>query len=193
MNLTKRLLPAVPLVIFAALAGLFWQRLGSGDASNLPSALIGKAVPDFTLPALSGQTTQDGVAIPGFSKADLTAGHVSLVNIFASWCVPCREEHALLSQLANDDALKAQGLKLYGLAYKDKEANTKAFLTASGNPYQAIGVDGSGRTAIDFGVYGVPETFLVNKDGTIAFKFVGPLSAESLTTILRPQIDKALK
>ena len=190
---TRRLLPALPLVIFGALAVLFWQRLGAGDASNLPSALIGKPVPVFDLPALPGQLNSKGAQLPGFSQQSLKSGHVSLVNIFASWCAPCQQEHKFLMQIAADQALAAKGVTLYGLAYKDKDENTRAFLQKSGNPYASIGVDSSGRTGIDFGVYGVPETFIIKNDGTVAFKFIGPLSAESLANTLLPEIEKALK
>ena len=193
MSFTRRILPALPLVIFGALAALFWQRLGAGDASNLPSALIGKPVPVFDLPALPGQLTAKGVQIAGFSGESLKSGKVSLVNIFASWCAPCQQEHEFLMQIARDPALAAKGVALYGLAYKDKDENTKAFLQKSGNPYMSIGVDSTGRTGIDFGVYGVPETFVIKRDGTVAFKFIGPLSAETLSNTLLPEIEKALK
>ncbi len=193
MIFTQRILPALPLVIFGALATLFWQRLGAGDTSNLPSALIGKPVPVFNLPVLPGQLNAKGVQIAGFSHENLKSGNVSLINVFASWCAPCQQEHEFLLQIANNAALAAKGVTLYGLAYKDKDENTKAFLQKSGNPYSSIGVDGTGRTGIDFGVYGVPETFVINRDGTVAFKFIGPLSTESLRNTLLPEIEKALK
>jgi cytochrome c biogenesis protein CcmG/thiol:disulfide interchange protein DsbE len=175
----------LPLVLFALLATLFFVRLFSGDASRLPSALIGKPAPQFDLPALSG------LGAPGLATADLRKGHVSVVNVFASWCAPCRQEHATLMTLAADEKLKAKGVELYGLSYKDEPANALGFLQGQGNPFQRVGVDPAGRTAIDFGVYGVPETFVVKGDGTIAYKFVGPLTPSAAATVLLPEIEKA--
>lgn len=174
----------LPLILFAMLAGLFLIRLFAGDASRIPSALIGKPAPAFDLPGL-GDT-------PGFASADLRKGHVSVINIFASWCAPCRQEHPVLMSLARDEQLKAQGVELYGLSYKDETANALGFLGEEGNPFQRIGVDPAGRAAIDFGVYGVPETFVVKGDGTIAYKFIGPLTASSAATTLIPEIKKAM-
>jgi cytochrome c biogenesis protein CcmG/thiol:disulfide interchange protein DsbE len=168
----------LPLTIFVALAGLFLLRLFAGDASRLPSALIGKPVPSFTLPAVEGLS-----GMPGFSDADLRQGHVTLVNVFASWCVPCHQEHELLIKLAG------QGVQLFGLAYKDDPANITKFLGGSGNPYTKVGADRSGRVAIDWGVYGVPETFIVKGDGTIATKLVGPMDEQSLSKVVLPQIE----
>jgi len=186
------LMAILPLAAFLALAGLFLVRLGAGDASRLPSPLVGKPAPDFSLPALEGQKAANGSDLPGFSKQTLSEGHVSLVNVFASWCVPCREEHPLLMKLVQDEELRAKGVKLYGLSYKDKPANSRQFIRESGLPYDAIGVDESGRTGIDFGVYGVPETFVVRADGTIAYKYVGPLTPEDFKNVLRPEILKAI-
>jgi cytochrome c biogenesis protein CcmG/thiol:disulfide interchange protein DsbE len=185
----KRRIPwlaILPLAFFAALAGLFLVRLYSGDPQKLPSALIGKKAPAFTLPAVDGMSG-------GFSDADLAKGKVSLVNVFASWCVPCRDEHPLLVQMAKDEKLRGLGVKLYGLNYKDDAGNARGFITQYGNPYDVIGADRSGRTGIDWGVYGVPETFVVKGDGTLAYKFVGPLSQESLRNVLIPEIEKALR
>lgn len=184
---SRRLLALIPLVAFLALALLFFFRLGAGDASRVPSALIGKQVPAFSLPPVEGTNR------PGFSDADLRQGRVSVVNIFASWCVPCRDEHPLLSQLAADTTLSAKGVRLIGLNYKDEPVNAARFLNELGNPYALIGSDKPGRAAIDWGVYGVPETFIVKGDGTIAFKVVGPLSETSLRTVLLPEIEKALR
>ncbi len=176
----------LPLVLFALLAARFFVRLFAGDAARLPSALIGKPAPQFDLPPLSG------LGAPGLSTADLAKGHVSLVNVFASWCAPCRQEHGTLMSLGNDDRLKSKGVELYGLSYKDEAANALAFLQGDGNPFRRVGVDPAGRTAIDFGVYGVPETFIVKGDGTIAYKFVGPLTPSAAATVLIPEIEKAL-
>jgi len=170
----------VPLVIFAALAALFLLRLFAGDASRLPSALIGKPAPTFILPAIDGLPN-----MPGFSDADLRQGHVTLVNVFASWCVPCHQEHEFLMKLAG------QGVQVFGLAYKDDPANITKFLGGSGNPYARVGADRSGRVAIDWGVYGVPETFIVKGDGTIAYKLVGPMDEQSVRAIVLPQIEAA--
>jgi cytochrome c biogenesis protein CcmG/thiol:disulfide interchange protein DsbE len=165
---------------------LFFVRLYAGDASRLPSALIGRPIPHFDLPPLTGIDTL------GLSDADLRQGGVTLVNVFASWCVPCHAEHAVLMQLARDPQLKDR-VALVGLAYKDAPENARRFLGQAGNPYARIGVDASGRTAIDFGVYGVPETYVIKPDGTIAYRFVGPLSEESLRQVLLPQILAATR
>ncbi len=175
-----------PLAGFAALAALFLVRLYSGDASLLPSALIGKDVPAFTLPAVEGLGDT-----PGFSDAELRQGKVTLVNVFATWCVPCHQEHEALMRLAADPGLARAGVRLFGLAYKDDPANVARFLAGDGDPFARVGADRSGRTAIDFGVYGVPETFIVKGDGKIAYRFVGPLSEESIRNTILPEIEKA--
>jgi len=175
---------AVPVVVFVALAALLYVRLYSGDPSALPSALIGRPAPDLTLPALEG-LTGDGGAVPGFSRADLATGEVTVVNVFASWCAPCHQEHPVLLRLSQS------GVRMFGLNYKDAPENARRFLGGLGNPYQKVGVDPGGRAAIEWGVYGVPETFVVGGDGRIAFKFVGPLTDEAAEKTLRPQIEKA--
>ena len=177
----SRWLVALPLLVFAGLAGLFLIQLLSGrDVSEVPSALIGKSAPDTQLPALEGS------GLPGLDSS-LFAGKVTLVNVFASWCAPCREEHPVLLGLAQD-----KRYAVVAINYKDQPANAVRFLTELGNPFSAIGTDESGRTAIDWGVYGVPETFVVGKDGTIAFKHVGPLTPEAVRSELLPQIESAL-
>jgi cytochrome c biogenesis protein CcmG, thiol:disulfide interchange protein DsbE len=188
LTLPARLIVLAPLAVFALLAILFFARLGAGDAARIPSALINKKIPEFSLPAIAGLS---GVA--GLADADLKNGHVSLVNVFASWCVPCHQEHPLLMRLAKDPSFARKGLRLIGLAYKDEPENARRFLATSGNPYAAVGADETGRTAIDWGVYGVPETFVVRGDGTIAYKFVGPLNADSLARVLLPEINKAIQ
>jgi cytochrome c biogenesis protein CcmG/thiol:disulfide interchange protein DsbE len=186
---TRRpLLIFVPLVLFAALAALFVIRLYSGDASLLPSALIGKQVPVFALPPVEGLPDK-----PGFSDADLRQGKVTLVNVFASWCVPCHQEHELIMRLSADPALARAGARLFGLAYKDESENIRRFLAEGGDPFAKIGADRKGRTAIDWGVYGVPETFIVKGDGTIAYRFAGPISEESYRDAILPEIEKALR
>jgi cytochrome c biogenesis protein CcmG/thiol:disulfide interchange protein DsbE len=178
------LLTLLPLLIFGGLALLFFVRLFAGDASKIPSALIGQSAPSLDLAALNGS--------PGVKDADLRQGHVSLVNIFASWCAPCHEEHRLLLDLATDKTLAAKGVQVIGVAQKDKPENVRKFLGDDGNPYAKLGLDPDGRAGIDWGVYGVPETFIVKGDGTIAFKFVGPMTPETLASVVRPEIEKAL-
>ena len=169
----------LPVVLFVLVAGLFLLRLYAGDASRLPSALIGKPVPTFALAPV------EGLGKPGLSAADLKAGKVTVVNVFASWCGPCREEAPALLQLSQ------QGLPLVGIAYKDKPENTRKFLTDDGDPFRAIGADTSGRTGIDFGVYGVPETYVVNGRGIITAKIVGPLTDEAVRKELLPAVARA--
>jgi cytochrome c biogenesis protein CcmG, thiol:disulfide interchange protein DsbE len=190
---TRRWVAFLPLILFGALVLVFVFRLFSGDPSKLPSALIGKPVPVFSLPALDG-LLRDGKVVPGFAQGDLaqgsltSEGKVILVNVFASWCAPCHQEHPLLMELAKDPRIT-----LLGINYKDKPENARRFLGRLGNPYAAVGVDEDGRTAIDWGVYGVPETFLITRTGIIAFKHVGPITPDSLARSLEPAIQKALK
>lgn len=181
-----RLVVLIPLVLFLALAGLLLFRLYAGDPSILPSALIGREVPRFTLPPVAGLET-DGRQVPGFSDADLKGDGVTLVNVWASWCVPCRDEHPLLAELAKDGRFR-----LYGINYKDAEENARRFLGRYGNPFGAVGADTRGRVGIDWGVYGVPETFVVDANGRIAFKHIGPLTEASIARVLMPEIEKAL-
>jgi len=183
----RRWMAFAPLAIFLALTILFFIRLFAGDASRIPSALIGKEVPPFTLAAVDGLKGR-----PGFSDADLRQGHVSVMNIFASWCVPCHQEHPFLIALSEDKALAEKGVEVIGLAYKDEPENIRRFLGEAGNPYKKIGADEGGSVAIDWGVYGVPETFVIRGDGTIAYKYVGPLNAEAVEKVLLPEINKAM-
>jgi len=178
---SRLLLVLLPLGIFVALAAIFLLQLLSGrDASVVPSALLGEPAPQTDLPPL------EGTGLPGLSSADF-AGKVTLVNVWGSWCLPCRQEHPILMQLARDERIVIAGMN-----YKDEPENARRFLGDLGNPFDAIGVDPSGRTAIDWGVYGVPETFLVGPDGTILYKHVGPFTPESVTGELLPRIEKAL-
>ena len=181
----RRLLVLLPLLIFLALAALFYFRLGSGDPSRIPSALIGRPVPQTDLPALAG-LTRDGQPVPGMAAAEFQ-GAVTLLNVWASWCVPCHDEAPLLMQLAND-----KRIRIVGINYKDQSVNARRFLGRYGNPFGAIGVDENGRASIDWGVYGVPETFLVGRNGRIAYKLVGPITADNLQRALEPEIQKAL-
>jgi cytochrome c biogenesis protein CcmG/thiol:disulfide interchange protein DsbE len=176
----------IPLALFLALAAVFLLRLyGGGDISDVPSALVGKPAPEFTLPPLEGMTA-DGAPVPGLARADLE-GRVTLVNVFASWCGPCRAEHPLLMDLAKDERIR-----IVAINYKDQPENARRFLGRLGNPFAAIGVDTVGRAAIDWGVYGVPETFLVGKDGTILLKHIGPLTPAAVRDRLMPAIEIAL-
>jgi cytochrome c biogenesis protein CcmG/thiol:disulfide interchange protein DsbE len=185
----KTWLLALPLLGFAALAALFWVRLGSGDPSKIPSALIGRPAPQTALPALAG-LSRDGVAVPGLDPAAFK-GRVSLVNVWASWCVPCHDEAPLLTALAQQLAADKR-FQIVGINYKDAPDNARRFLGRYGNPFAVVGVDGNGRGSIEWGVYGVPETFVVGRDGAIAYKLVGPVTPENLDKILKPAIDKAL-
>jgi cytochrome c biogenesis protein CcmG, thiol:disulfide interchange protein DsbE len=172
-----RILYLVPLFVFVALAVLFLIRLYAGDPSRVPSALIGRPVPAFTLEPLPG-LAQAGQPVPGLSDADLK-GRVTVVNVWASWCVPCRQEHPALVELAKNPAVRVVGIN-----YKDNPENARRFLGTLGNPFAAIGIDPNGRAAIDWGVYGVPETFVVGPDGTIRHKHIGPLQPEQMPAFL---------
>lgn len=162
----------LPLAIFAALIVLLLYRLGAGDPSRIPSALIGKPAPALELPALEG-LMRDGKQVPGIDAKDF-AGKVTVVNVWASWCAPCRDEHPFLMKLAGDTRIRVVGIN-----YKDGAANARRFLGAFGNPFAAVGVDTGGRAAIEWGVYGVPETFIVGRDGRIAYKQIGPIANEA--------------
>lgn len=176
----RRFGPLLPLAIFAVLAGLFWYALKTGDPSLLPSPLIGKKVPEFSLPPLEGLLAGDD-QVPGFAASDLAQGEPTLVNVFASWCVECQVEHPLLLALG-----QTPGVRLYGIDYKDDPEAARRFLGRHGNPYARIGADRPGRVAIDFGVYGVPETYVVTGDGTIAYRHVGPLTEEAIKNKILP-------
>ena len=183
----RRLLIAfLPLVVFIALSGVFLYQLGSGkDASEIPSVLIGTRAPSLDLPPLDGLNS-NGAPVPALTDAAIE-GKLALVNVWASWCVPCRQEHPILLELARDPRIE-----LVGINYKDKNDNALRFLGELGNPFAAIGVDPVGKAAIDWGVYGIPETYLVAPDGEILFKQIGPFTVESLRDKLLPAIEKAV-
>jgi cytochrome c biogenesis protein CcmG/thiol:disulfide interchange protein DsbE len=183
---SRRWLVALPLVVFFALAGLFLLRLYGGDPSKIPSALIGRPAPQTALPALEG-LVRDGTQVPGLDPS-MFRGKVSVVNVWASWCVPCHDEAPLFTQLASD-----KRLQLVGINYKDTPDNARRFLGRYGNPFGIVGVDGNGRASIEWGVYGVPETFVVGREGTILYKMVGPVTPENLDSLLKVEIEKALK
>lgn len=171
-------LPLVPLLALVGLVAVFALNLDR-DPSLVPSVLIDKPAPAFALPAVPGTD------VGGFATDDLE-GAVTVVNVFASWCIPCRAEHPVLA------ALKAEtGVRLFGINQKDAPENALKFLAELGNPYDAIGADSDGRVSIDWGVYGVPETFVVDARGVIAFKHIGPLDPKALETEMLPAIARA--
>lgn len=177
----RRLIALLPLAVFLVLAGIFLLQLLSGrDLSTVPSALIGAPAPDTRLPPV------EGLGLPGLDSSGF-AGKVTLVNVWASWCAPCREEHPVLMVLARD-----KRFSIAGINYKDKPDNARRFLGDLGNPFTVVGTDEKGRTAIDWGVYGVPESYIVGRDGKILFKHVGPIDPQSAETEIMPQIEKAL-
>src|SRR2546423_5207341 len=181
-----RLLVLLPLLFSLALAALFFSRLGWGDPSRFPSALMGHAAPETNMPSVPGLLARDGKPLPGIAAADFK-GAVTLVNVWASWCIPCHDEAPLLNTLATDNRIR-----LIGINYKDQPDNARRFLGRHGNPFVAAGADGNGRASMEWGVYGVPETFLVGRDGRIAYKLVGPITEASLERVLKPEIEKAL-
>lgn len=177
----RKFLALLPLVIFLGLAGIFLVQLLSGrDLAAIPSALIGQPAPTADLPPV------EGLGLPGLTSG-MFGGKVTLVNFWASWCAPCRIEHPVLLQLSRDPRIV-----LVGVNYKDAPENARGFLGELGNPFSAVGVDPNGRVAIDWGVYGVPETFIVGPDGKILFKHVGPLDPQAVQATILPQVEKAL-
>lgn len=171
------ILMILPPVAFAAFAGLFAFGMMRENPDELPTALAGQDAPPMTVAPLGN--------LPRLDDAALRDGHVKLVNYWASWCAPCRVEHPTLTQLA------AEGLQIYGINYKDDPANALAFLAELGDPYVAVGADADGRTALDWGVYGVPETFLVDGEGRILMRVAGPVTQRVLDTRLRPALIAA--
>jgi cytochrome c biogenesis protein CcmG/thiol:disulfide interchange protein DsbE len=181
----RRWLVYLPLALFLGLAVLFLLRLGAGDISRVPSALIGRPAPATTLPGVTG-LERDGTPVPGIDTATFK-GRVSVLNVWASWCVPCHEEAPLLLKLAADSRIR-----VIGINYKDQPENARRFLGRYGNPFAASGVDANGRASIEWGVYGVPETFIIGRDASIAYKLIGPITPQNLEAVLKPQIEKAL-
>ncbi|MEM7299670.1 MAG: DsbE family thiol:disulfide interchange protein [Pseudomonadota bacterium] len=174
MSMGRLALVCLPLVVFSALAMIFFIQLVSGKQNDVvPSALIGKPAPVTVLPGVEGLKYDDGRAVRGLTAEDFS-GKLTVLNVFASWCVPCRAEHPLLVDLARD-----KRIHLVGLNYKDKPEDAARFLAQLGNPYAAIGADRQGGSVIDWGLYGVPETYIVTPDGKVAYKQVGPLEPKS--------------
>lgn len=175
----------LPVAIFAVLVALFGFALTTGDPSRLPSALIGKPVPATQFPALEG-LVEHGAPVKGFTSESLAQGEVSVVNFWASWCAECTTEQDLLGELN-----QRTGVPIYGVNYKDKPVAARRFLGRYGNPFAAVGTDPSGRSAIEWGVYGMPETFVVNGKGEIIYKHVGAVTPASLSEKLIPLIEQA--
>ena len=180
----RTFLMVLPLIAFIGLALLFFFRLGSGDPSKIPSALIGRPAPQTVLPPLEGLQVGD-VQVPGLD-ASAFKGKVSLVNVWASWCVPCHDEAPLLVDLAKDPRFQVVGIN-----YKDTPDNARRFLGRYGNPFRLVGTDANGRASIEWGVYGVPETFVVGREGTIMYKLVGPITPDNIKSVLMTQLEKA--
>ena len=173
---TRRVVLLMPLMIFLALVIAFAWGM-TRDARTIPSALIGKPVPQFSLPPVTGRTL-------GLASSNLN-GEVSLVNVFASWCVACREEHPVFMQLKADGVVP-----IHGLNYKDQPDNAARWLNTMGDPYTRTGADISGRVAIEWGVYGVPETFVITNDGRIAHKYIGAITPKVLKDSILPLIRR---
>lgn len=185
----SRLVAFLPLIFLGIIGALFIWRLGfdKHGPKYIPSALIGKKIADFQLPPLAG-LFRDGKPVPAFGSGDLQKGKVSIINVWASWCVSCRAEHRFLEKLA-----RRSGVPIYGLNYKDTASAGRDFLARFGNPYSAIGMDPRGRLGIDLGVYGVPETFIIDGTGHIRYKIPGPVNDAIIEKELLPEIEKARK
>lgn len=178
MKISRILLAVLPLVILVGLIAVFALSMNR-DPSLVRSVLLNKPAPSFSLPAVAG------TGVEGFDTAALK-GEVTVVNVFASWCVPCRDEHPLLEVLKVES-----GVRLYGINQRDAPENAVKFLDALGNPYDRIGGDTDNRVSIDWGVYGVPETFVVNADGIVTYKHVGPMTPETLENDVLPAVERA--
>ena len=177
----RRALLLLPLAVVAVVLGFaLWGLTSEREPDAIPSALVGHSAPAFDLPPVAGVET------PGLSSADLASDGITALNVFASWCVPCRAEHAVLTRLVEED-----GLRLLGLNYKDEPQDAAGFLAELGNPYERIGADPTGRTGIDLGVTGVPETFLIGPDGTVLYRQPGPVLGEPALSDFRAALVEA--
>jgi cytochrome c biogenesis protein CcmG/thiol:disulfide interchange protein DsbE len=169
----------LPVALFLGLAIMFWVGMGRSDPNAVPSAYLNKPAPAMTDALLPG--------IPGVSDADLRRGDVVLVNFWASWCPPCRAEHPTLVALA------AEGIRVVGVNMMDDPENALAFLAEAGNPFSGVAFDPKGRTRLEWGVTAPPETFILRGDGTVAFKFIGPMVGDDYEQRFRPELEKALR
>ena len=177
----RRALLFLPVAVVAVVLGFaLWGLTSEREPDAIPSALVGRAAPAFDLPPV------EGVDSPGLSTADLASGEVTALNVFASWCVPCRAEHGVLTRLAEEEELR-----LVGLNYTDEPEDAAAFLAELGNPYERVGADATGRTGIDWGVTGVPETFLLGPDGTVLHRHAGPIVGEPAVSDFRAALAEA--
>jgi cytochrome c biogenesis protein CcmG/thiol:disulfide interchange protein DsbE len=174
----RRLVYLIPVIAFAALAFVLFKSLISPPPSELPSMLVNKPVPRDVLPALAGNQA--------FAPADFAKGQVTVLNVFASWCVPCRAEAPGLAVIKG-----MKGVVLYGMVWKDNDRNARDFLAQVGNPYQRIDLDSDGHAGIDWGIYGVPETFVIDGTGVVRLRYAGPLVGDALTNIVLPAIARA--
>jgi cytochrome c biogenesis protein CcmG, thiol:disulfide interchange protein DsbE len=171
----KKIRTAIPLVVFVAIAGFLAVGL-TLKPRDIPSAMIDKPAPLFALPPMLGKDR-------GLSNADFPSGEMSLVNVYASWCAPCRVEHPRLMEMA------AQGVPIFGINYKDRPRDAQRLLKLTGDPYITTGVDADGRTSIEWGVYGVPETFVIDGEGRIVYKHIGPMTHEIIDTVINPLLN----
>jgi cytochrome c biogenesis protein CcmG/thiol:disulfide interchange protein DsbE len=169
----------LPPALFLGLAVIFWVGMGRDDPNAVPSAYLNKPAPAMTDATLPG--------IPGISDADLRRGDVVLVNFWASWCPPCRAEHPTLT------ALSAEGIRVVGVNMMDDPENALAFLAEAGNPFAGVAYDPKGKTRLEWGVTAPPETFILRGDGTVAYKFIGPLVGDDYQQRFRPELEKALR
>lgn len=184
-----RFIHILPVVILLGVSGVFFVRLFGEDPSLVPSVMLNRPAPEFALAPLEN-LRRAGEPVPGFSREDLPlpadgAAQVNIVNVWASWCVPCRDEHPVLMDLADDPQVRVLGIN-----YKDRPENARRFLGALGNPFDKVGVDESGRSAIEWGVYGVPETFIVDANGIIRYKHIGPIMPNQVEGF-RDQVNAA--
>ncbi len=173
-----KLLMVLPPVLFAGLAAMFYVGMQS-DNQDLPSQMIGKPAPAVKVEALAD--------LPLVTDADIRAPGVKLVNFWASWCQPCRAEHPRLEKL------QAEGVTILGVNYKDKPQDALGFLAEMGNPFAKVGADNSGRMGIDWGIYGVPETFVIDGKGKVIARLAGPITEDTLTSTIRPAMDEAAR
>ncbi len=176
----------LPVGIFALVASMFLVALFFGNPSKLPSTLIGKPLPAFEARGIPGVFAADGSPVPGFTHKDLATGELTLLNVWATWCTSCRLEHPFLMTMK-----ERTGVRVFGLDYKDTATAARRYLSVHGNPFEKLGEDKDGRIAIDLGVYGVPETFLVDGDGTVLLRHPGPVTEAVLKTLIEPAIAKA--